>query len=602
MKKEKNMSQRFHGILMAGTSEIENLHLERLVSDPVVTEGGRFWVNKTTRAIKYSHEKADGSIEVLEITDRASLEAAVATLNASIAAVSGGSSTAIDAERAARVAAISALQTALADEVAARIAGDAAEATARTDGLAAEAARADAAIAGVQTSAASALATETAARIAGDQANATGAATIAAELDATQAGAGLGTDGAYVAKPDANYIAGATNLANATELLDVALKTENARAVGAEAALGSALANEAQLREAGDALLQSQLEAFVKTQIDLDNVADDQKLAAEAVLRIAGDTALKTEIDAIEASIGLDSEGKLIPIAGTNYMDDATTVFGAAVKLDQAIKSTSDSLAAEVAARVASGTALQGSVDAEKARAEGVEANLLAEINTIEAGVGLESNGAFVAPLGTTYLGEATSVKDAGVKLDAAVKAVADRTAVVETVTIPGIQTALTAEVNRATAAEAAEATRAQAAEAALQAAIGAETTRATGEEIRIEGKVDAETAARVAAVTGVQGQVDALLASSGSGAAALKTSLNSGRVNYAATEAKLEHIVVHNFGHDEFIPYVTVQGDDLVYRNDVMPIEPIDANSFKVILDVAAKIRVRVISTAALV
>lgn len=598
--------QRFHGITLAGTSTIDNLHLERLINDPVVTEAGRFWVNETTRAIKYSHEKADGGIEVLEITDKASLDVAVASLTASIAAVSGGSSAAIDAERDARVAAVSALQTALSDEIAARIAGDAAEAAARIAGIAAEATRADAAIAGVQATAADALATETTARIAGDAAGETARATLQAELDATQAGAGLGTDGAYIPKVDTNYITAATNLTNAVGMLDAALKVENTRATGTEAALASAIANEAQSRVDGDTALQATIQAWVNTQIDLDNTTDEARVAAEAAARIAADTAIKTEIDQTQASIGLNADGTLAPIAGTHHMDGATTVFGAAVQLDQAIHANDTAIAAEVATRTAGDTALQGSIDTEKARAQGVEANLLTELNIVEAAVGLETTGEFVAPVGTAYLsgdgqgvGAATNVKDGLVKLDAATKAVSNRVGTVETVTIPALQAAISAEVTRASAAEAAEATRAQAAESVLTAAVSTEATRAQAEEVRLAGLIATEAGTRATAVTGLQGQVDALTAAAGSGATALAATLNSGRAKYDATEAKLEHTIVHNFGHDEFIPYVTVQGEDLVYRNDVCPIEPIDANSFKVILEVSAKIKVRLLSTA---
>ncbi len=46
------------------------------------------------------------------------------------------------------------------------------------------------------------------------------------ELDNTQAGAGLDADGNYVANGSANYISGATTLANADDLLDAALKAE----------------------------------------------------------------------------------------------------------------------------------------------------------------------------------------------------------------------------------------------------------------------------------------------------------------------------------------------------------------------------------------
>ena len=49
-------------------------------------------------------------------------------------------------------------------------------------------------------------------------------ADLQTELDGTQAGAGLGTDGAYTANAAANYIAAATSLVGADEALDVQAK------------------------------------------------------------------------------------------------------------------------------------------------------------------------------------------------------------------------------------------------------------------------------------------------------------------------------------------------------------------------------------------
>jgi len=62
---------------------------------------------------------------------------------------------------------------------------------------------------------------------------------VQGELDTTQTGAGLGTDGTYAANAGANYIASATSLKDADDKLDAALKSEANRAKAAEGDLST---------------------------------------------------------------------------------------------------------------------------------------------------------------------------------------------------------------------------------------------------------------------------------------------------------------------------------------------------------------------------
>lgn len=64
---------------------------------------------------------------------------------------------------------------------------------------------------------------------------------LQSELDATQFGAGLGTNGSYTAKGDANYISGAISLKSADEALDAALKAEETARTSADKALQTAI-------------------------------------------------------------------------------------------------------------------------------------------------------------------------------------------------------------------------------------------------------------------------------------------------------------------------------------------------------------------------
>ena len=108
---------------------------------------------------------------------------------------------------------------------------------------------------------------------------------------------------------------------------------------------------------------------------------------------------LLSELDAVELSVGLDPAGALVPYSGTAYLNSATSLKGATVLLDSAVSSLGTS-AGTTANAV---TGLTGEVDA------------------IELGSGLNANGTFTAPTGTTYLGGATSLKGASVLLDAQV-------------------------------------------------------------------------------------------------------------------------------------------------------------------------------------
>lgn len=69
---------KYHGITLAANSVIENLHLERLATDPTPVTAGRLWVNTTEKAIKFSGLDAGGAVVIQSFTSAADLIAAIA--------------------------------------------------------------------------------------------------------------------------------------------------------------------------------------------------------------------------------------------------------------------------------------------------------------------------------------------------------------------------------------------------------------------------------------------------------------------------------------------------------------------------------------------
>jgi hypothetical protein len=132
--------------------------------------------------------------------------------------------------------------------------------------------------------------------------SAIGAKASQVEVNATQAGAGLGTDGAYTAPAGSNYLGSATSLKNADTLLDTALKAEETARIGA--------------------------------------------VSAEASTRANADSALQNELNATQAGAGLGTDGAYTAPTDSNYLGGATSLKGADSLLDSELKSLADTVAA----------------------------------------------------------------------------------------------------------------------------------------------------------------------------------------------------------------------------------------------------------------
>jgi len=124
----------------------------------------------------------------------------------------------------------------------------------------------------------------------------------------------------------------------------------------------------------------------------------------EASTRVTDDSvdaAIQLELDQVESSVGLNSDGTLTTITG-NYTSGAN-IIAVIRNLDTQIKTNTDEIA------------LHGSTVA-----------LQNEIDDIETGAGLGTDGTYSANVGTNYIGSATSLVDADEKLDAKLKLAVD--------------------------------------------------------------------------------------------------------------------------------------------------------------------------------
>lgn len=218
--------------------------------------------------------------------------------------------------------------------------------------------------------------------------NATDTAAAQTEIDAIETATGLNADGTKATWTSVKYVESQDTFADAINHIDSKVFT----ALGAAA---QALADEEQARIGADA-----------QEVDDRNAAIATAVGAEATAREDADDLLSEEIDATQAGAGLGTGGEYTAKGDANYIQAATSLFDADVKLDAALK-------AEVGLRIAGDSTLQNELDA------------------TQAGAGLSTTGAYVADEEANYIAGATSLADADAKLDAQVKLNSDAIAAI---------------------------------------------------------------------------------------------------------------------------------------------------------------------------
>lgn len=131
---------------------------------------------------------------------------------------------------------------------------------------------------------------------------------ILTEVDAIETAVGLNADGSFAAPTGTNYLDSVTTVLGGLTTLDTAVKA-NATAASAASSAVTAETTRAEGVEAG----------------------------------------LQTEVDAIETSVGLNTDGTFTAPTGTNYLGSVTSVVDAAKALDAQIKTNTDAITTKVA-------------------------------------------------------------------------------------------------------------------------------------------------------------------------------------------------------------------------------------------------------------
>jgi len=179
---------------------------------------------------------------------------------------------------------------------------------------------------------------------------------IQAELDVTQAGAGLSTTGTYIAGGNRQYISNAVTLDDADSILDIALRTEEIARIDSDADLQLQINNEIATRTALQAevdLTQANIGVSTSGEYTANGSANyittsstviastedlDTALKVEETARILNDTNIQNELDVTQAGAGLLVTGAYSPHANSNYITSAASLTNADSILDTNIK------------------------------------------------------------------------------------------------------------------------------------------------------------------------------------------------------------------------------------------------------------------------
>jgi len=222
--------------------------------------------------------------------------------------------------------------------------------------------------------------------------------TVQVELDATQTGAGLGTDGSYTANSAANYISTATTLQDADNKLDAQVKTNDDDIATNVTNISTNQTN------------------ISSNDTDISNI--QSKMTSDS-------TAFQTELDATQTGAGLGTDGSYTANSAANYISTATTLQDADNKLDAQVKTNDDDIATNVT-NISTNTTNISSNDTDisniQSKMTSDSTAFQTELDATQTGAGLGTGGTYTANSSANYITTATTLQDADNKLDAQVK------------------------------------------------------------------------------------------------------------------------------------------------------------------------------------
>lgn len=264
-------------------------------------------------------------------------------------------------------------------------------------------------------------------------------------------------------------------------------------------------------------------------------------------------TSIQNELDASQASAGLNADGSLPALTGTNYLTTQTTLFSAVTTLDTRAKAQADLLTAETSARTNADSALN------------------AEINLIETSTGLNTDGTYTAATGSNYVAGSTSIKGSITTLDSYIKTNAD---------------AIIAEASARTTA--------------VNTINSEISLMETASGLNADGTYTADvTTTYIDTATSLKNadkKLDTQLTTVTTNLADMKTNYNATIFRYEATSAQSTYTVTHNLGTQNVDVSLWVKdATDGLFHNDIVATTVNDANSVTFDLSEAKIIRVLV-------